>query len=199
MKHLTLLLTALLLLASCSANKTAETDLSYSIPLAKRLTNPLFAEDYSKLLVGNLTELEITKDPILSDPETRKYVEEEKARWMLSGRNARKLQSMGISGEFVGEKEHARGEALFLNNILFLGTGFETDPGPSLHVYLTEKADPRDTDFPDESSIDLGLLESHFGAQSYKVPFSENSNLLRTAVLYDAKLKRIFGFAQLYD
>ena len=54
-------------------------------------------------------------------------------------------------------------------------------------------------EFPDETAVDLGRLESAYGAQHYAVPPLDYANQLRTAVLYDRELKRIHGFAQLRE
>jgi len=161
------------------------------------MTNPLFAEEYSKTMVDRLTNLEIGKDPILEDEKMAQFVQKKKIEWKESDRKARKLQKQGMIGQIIEIKEHSKGQALLIQNILFLGPGFVSMPGPDLRLFLTEAIDPRDLDFPDASSIDLGIVESPIGAQRYKVPMTENYERLRTAVLFDVSLGRLYGFAQL--
>ena len=89
------------------------------------------------------------------------------------------------------------GEVVYVPNMLHFGTKFESSPGVSLRVYLTTVVDPRDVVFPDDTALDLGTLKNAFSAQSYNVPEVENPKLYRTAVIWDTKLDRLYGFAQL--
>ena len=104
----------------------------------------------------------------------------------------------GIFGYFVTIHEPVEGQALLMNNTLYIGPSFMTVPGPSLHIYLTTVVDPRDTKFPDATSIDLGLLSSPYDEQVYRLPSNaKNPEKYRTVVLYDTKLQRLYGFVQL--
>ncbi len=174
-----------------------KSDDSATITLEEHMQNPLFAEEYSKTMVNVLTELIIDKDTALEDEKIKNFVEEEKRKWKEKDRSARKLQQKGRHGQFIRAKEHTAGQVLLLDNILFFDLGFSTMPGPNLEIYLSEETDPRDIEFPDASSVSLGRLESPMGAQSYRIPEVENYEKLRTVVLYDESLKRIYGFAQL--
>ena len=58
--------------------------------------------------------------------------------------------------------------------------------------------DPRDVVFPDITSIDLGRIDYPYGAMSLPVHAkADAAKNLRSVVLWDAKLKRLHGFAQL--
>ena len=68
-----------------------------------------------------------------------------------------------------------------------------------MHLFLSESVDPRDIEFPDDSSVDLGPILSPYGAQRYAVPTTDPPQRYRTAVLWDMKLERLYGFAQLSE
>ena len=161
------------------------------------LDNPLYLERYSESMVDRLTELEIQKDPILENGNKKTYIERTKKKWLEISRKARNTQLQTRTGEFHRMQEYVRGEVLLMDHTLYIGTLFETDAGPELHIYLTTVLDPRDHNFPDETSVDLGLLKSPFGTQYYDVPESEHYEKFRTVVLWDKALDRLYGFAQL--
>jgi len=190
MKKLIALAFSTLLLGACSES-------GKSLTLETRLQNPLFAERYAETMVDLMVELEIQSDPLLEDESKKKIVDDTRRKWLKIGRDARKKQREGTAGHFIGTKEYTQGEALYVDNTLYLSTLFEAAPGPSLHLFLTAVVDPRDVEFPDETGIDLGRLESPYGAQQYNVPPVENPLLYRTVVLWDTKLERMYGFAQL--
>ena len=159
--------------------------------------NPLFVERYAEEMVQGLVELKIQDDPILEDKGIAKIVDKERLEWMEKAKEARSQQRKGRNGHFITINKYISGEALYLNNMLYFGTLFETTPSPSLHVHLTTVVDPRDVEFPDETSIDLGEMQSTYGAQTYKVQKVENPLLYRTIVLWDKELKQMHGFMQL--
>ncbi len=190
MKRLFVLLLPLLVLAGCASKPP-------QLTLEEALLNPLFAEQYYDMLVDLIVELEIKKDPLLEDKRKKATADEARRDALAKAKEATKVQREGTMGGFVPAKEFAKGEVLYRENRLFLGSTFETSPGPSLHLFLSTVVDPRDTAFPDDTSIDLGRLESAFGAQQYSVPPMDNPLLYRTVVLFDTKFERIYGFAQL--
>ena len=89
------------------------------------------------------------------------------------------------------------GQALALEGHLYFGPTFLTLPGPSLHVFMTKAVDPRDVAFPDPSAVDLGLLKTPYGTQSFDMPATVTLPGYRTVVLWDTRLKRLSAFAQL--
>jgi len=189
MKYLLPILSASFLLTGCFQSEQMTT--------AERMVNPLFAERYAEAMIGRMTELEIQNDPLLEDEEKRQLALKTKEHWMKLAREARKTQQEGKNGFFVTVKEYTQGEALLLGNTLYFDTTFETDPGPTLHVFLTTRIDPRDVEFPDETSVNVSPLSSPYGAQRYTLTQTDSLDELRTVVLFDTKLGRIYGFAQL--
>jgi len=192
MKRLLALAALSLLCSACSPRNTS------TMTLAERLQNPLFAERYAKMMVGRLTELEINKDPLLEEAKKQNIVTEMKQKWMEVDNEARKIQREGLRGEFVGIKEFVNGEILILEHILYFASDFETDPGPGLSIFLSDVVDPRDIDFPRTSDINLGPLQSPYGQQRYSIPETVDTTTLRTVILWDTELQRLYGFAQIY-
>ncbi|MBU2213096.1 DM13 domain-containing protein [Patescibacteria group bacterium] len=192
MKRLLTLAALSLLITACSPRNTS------TMTLAERLQNPLFAERYSKMLVGRLTELEIDKDPLLEDPKMQELVTSTKTKWMEVDREARRIQREGMKGEFVGIKEYALGEVLLLEHMLYFASDFETDPGPGLSIFLSDAIDPREVDgFPRTEEINLGPLQSPYGQQRYTIPETVDTTVFRTVILWDTELQRLYGFAQI--
>lgn len=189
-KNLFLLLP--LLLVSCKAVPGGS-----GITLEERLQNPLFAEIYYDILLDRMVELDIQDDPILKDADKAKIVEDTRRDALAKAKAANTKQREGMMGNFISVAEETKGEALFVDATLYVGPTFESNPGPSVHVLLTTVVDPREGTFPDETSIDLGPLESPFGSQAMAVPPMEDASKYRTVVLWDTKLERIHGFAQM--
>lgn len=182
-----------LVLTACSRSPE-----SYrSDALEEHLQNPLFAEHYFEALVQRMVEIVIRQDPILDDDQTKTIVDQIRREGLEKVKQATQTQLKGTYGEWIPASEWAKGEALYVNDILYFGPEFRSDPGPSLHVFLTTVVDPRMESFPDESARDLGQIQSTFGDQSYFVPNVDNPALYRTVVLFDTVLRRIYAFAQL--
>lgn len=173
------------------------TDIGDAITTKQWLENPLFAERYAESMVDRLVELDITKDPVMTDATKKAFIDEERQRWLEVARDARAAQREGVQGNFIPIGEDARGDVLYEHDRLYFGTLFEVDPLPSLHVYLTTVVDPRDVAFPDDTAMDLGPLQTAYGSQFYVVPSVGNPLLYRTAVLWDKDLGRLHSFAQL--
>lgn len=179
-----------LLLAGCSS---ATEEMS----LEQRLENPLYAERYAEEIVDRMVEYKIQNDPILEDEQKAAIIEETRKKWLEVGRDARTKQREGFTGFVTSINEPAKGELLYMGNILYTDTTFDVAPGPDLHFYITTIVDPRDTEFPDETAVDLGQLRSSYGAQKYSVPPVEDPQIYRTVVLWDNALERLYGFAQI--
>ncbi len=170
-----------------------------NVSLDALLQNPLYAERYMENMVDFYTEFEIQEDPILDNEEINAFMDSERRNWLDQSRKVRELQREGFLGNLITVNKSVYGEVLYLNDMLYLGSEFESTPGPSLHLYLTQAVDPRDVAFPDSTSIDIGRLESAYGAQSYSVPPTDKPELYRTLVLWDDKLSILYGFAQLQE
>ena len=184
-----------LLLTACSP--TLSGPLSY--PLQERLRNPLVAEHYWSGLAEHMADLVRFEEPITKDPVKMAAIDSARLRALDLVAKARALKAEGISGMFLQPTLHetALGEVLLRGSTLSFSANFLADPNPSVHVYLTTIVDPRDGAFPDATSLDLGLLQTTFGAQEYAVPEGENNSAFRTTVLYDTTLGRLISFAQM--
>jgi hypothetical protein len=180
-----------LLLTACSSQGTPDVQ-----SLEDRLQNPLFTERYSEELVDRMVEYKIQGDPILEDEDKVEAIESARKKWLEIARDARKKQREGFSGFLVTVKEQTKGEVLYIDNTLYTDTTFTVAPGPNVHIYISTVVDPRDVEFPDESAIDIGKLQSAYGAQEYPVPLIEDPQLYRSIVLWDDDLERLYGFAQ---
>jgi hypothetical protein len=196
MKRSLTLLALGLVLASCSSAPVAKPKTE---TLEENLMNPLFAAQYWTELTERMVTLHLEENPALKDSRKAaiaervrsEAVEKEKAATMIKNRNA--------YGQFVAIGEQTQGDTLIVGTTVFLGPLFETYPGVDVHLYLTKAVDPRDTDFPDASAIDLGTLQSPYGPQAYEVlKTPEELKGMRTLALWDAALGRFIAFAQLH-
>ena len=187
--------TLTLLLASC----TAATSGPIGMPLQERLHNPLVAERYWGEMAEHMADLVRFEDPITKDEVKMAIIDGERLRALDRVAEARVLKNDGISGMFLQPTPHETsvGEVLLRGNTLSFGSAFLSDPNPSVHVYLTTVTDPRDATFPDATSIDLGALQTAYGAQEYAIAAGKENTAFRTVVLYDTQLERLIGFAQL--
>ena len=196
-RYAPIIATTCLLLAGCTepslptgqANPNPET----------LMGNPLFVERYAEELVNSMAEMKIQNDPILGEFGKEAIIDSTRVFWTEQTKEARRKQLEGRSGIFIPAEEFVKGEVLFLGSTLFFDTLFEVIPGPELHVYLTTVVDPRDIAFPDTTAIDLGIIQSAYGAQSYEIPVLENPMSYRTIVLWDTQLERMYGFAQISE
>lgn len=178
----------LLALSACSSAGTS---------VAEQNRNPLTASRYGDELADSMANLIIMEDPAAKDPDVRKIIESEIARGKSIAEDARDIQSKGWLGGLIGIKGQVSGYVLYLPDELYLSSDFMTTPGSSLRAYLTTTIDPRDAVFPDPTALDIGSLQASYGAQAYRVPAQQEPGKFRTFVIYDTRLKMIYGFAQL--
>lgn len=177
-----------LLLASCSFGGSGTVSWS---------SNPLVASRYGDDLANAMANLIITNDPIAQDKAVRPIIDREIEEGKRITREAEATMKRSMQGGIIPINEDVRGYALYLDDRLYFSTDFESKPGPDLHVYLTQAVDPRDGEFPDGTAVDLGVLQSPYGAQEYRVPPQERADALRTVVFWDKSLRRLYGFGQL--
>lgn len=190
MKNIPLTLSLAIALVGCSQTQ-------YTPDQSALLNNPLYAEQYSEQMVDRMVNLEIFNDPILEDRAIKNYADDTKEQWLKVAKTARALQREGLKGTLIPMQEYVEGEVLYHNDTVHFAPHFIVAPGPSLHVFLTKVIDPRDDVFPDETAIDLGFMAVPYAAQSFAVPPVETPEEYRALVLYDVKLKRLYGFAQI--
>lgn len=162
------------------------------------LQNPLYAEYYYDDLVESMVNFQLNDPNAVADDERlQKVLEDVRYQGLKKAQEANKLQDTGAKGMLVQAKAFAQGEALFANNTVYFGPDFLSAPGPSLHVYLSTRVDPRDVEvFPSADDVDLGLMTTPYGTQQYATP-ELDPVAYRTVVLYDTMLKRVYSFVQL--
>lgn len=169
--------------------------------LKDHLRNPLYAEFYYDDLTEQMVNLALKEDPILQESGIRAIVDRTRTRSLEHAGLATKAQVEGARGKFIGDRGLAFGEALLLDDVLYIGPTFDSAPGPKLSMYLTTVLDPRDVAFPDDTAVRLGAVKNQYGAHAYEVPDhtlpAGTGSRLRTAVLWDDELGMLYGFAQL--
>lgn len=163
------------------------------------MSNPLYTKRYYDELVENLVSITIHSDPVLQKKGMTKTVERARRDAIAKAQEAEKRQRSGIKGAFIPMEEYVQGTAFLNDNTLYLSSDFEATPGISLHLFLTTAVDPRDVAFPDPSAVDLGLLQSAYGAQAFPAHLPADQSPYRTAVIFDAALERLVSFAQLSE
>lgn len=98
------------------------------------------------------------------------------------------------AGEFVGGAHPTSGTAAVVElpggrRVVTL-TGFQTDPGPDLRVYLASDRDASESE-------DLGALKGNIGDQQYDIPDGVDLARLDTVVIWCRAFSVEFGNAEL--
>lgn len=181
--------TMLVLLSACSGSSQTS--------IKEENRNPLTASRYGDELADTMANMVIQDDPAAKDPAMRTIIDAQIELGKKLGDDARMKHQEGMKGGFVQIRAEVIGYVLYVDDTMFFSPDFMTEPGADLRVLHTTVVDPRDVKFPDPTSIDLGALQSVYGPQQYSVPHQEKPELYRTLVLFDNKLKRIYGFVQL--
>lgn len=189
MRRISLLLLTLAVTA-CARGSYADADL---------LKNPLYAEFYYDDLVETMVQIQLSDPSAKNDERLLKVMEDVRRTGLARAQEANDAQDIGSQGRFIQGKHFAQGEALFTGTVLYLSPDFVVSPGPELHVFFSKDVDPRDVEvFPGTEDIDIGLLQSPYGAQQYATPELDVA-AYRSLVIYDTVLKRLYAFAQLAE
>ncbi len=182
-----------LLLTACSNNLQSMDVHNYysSNPLAAEEEATALGQVMVKMIVEDKAELQ--KNDLFDEVDRMRLEAGEQIE------RATKERKNGLLGQFVPHKQIALGFVLVrpTAGMIFTGTTFESDPGPDLHLFGSTLVDPRAEAFPSAESVDLGTMGFTYGAQTMKFDPKLWNQDFRTIVLYDLKLKRIYGFAQL--
>lgn len=196
-KHLFLSGITSIMLASCTGAPGEQ-----SSALQEYMKNPLFLERYAEEIVESLVQMQIEENPLLADEKKAALVDKARTYWLAKAKQARREQAEGRQGTFLLMEEFAQGDTLLSpDGRLYIGPTFEVTPSPDLHVFISTVVDPRDQEFPDPSSIDVGSIATPYGAQAFVLPDEmeiEQLLLYRTVVLWDTGLERLMSFAQLH-
>ncbi|MDD4319394.1 MAG: hypothetical protein PHW10_03665 [Candidatus Peribacteraceae bacterium] len=182
------------LLAACTAAGTDRSNVRWE----ELLHNPLYAERYWSELTEKMVNIHLREPDVLKDPQMRSIVDDVRTNALRRAQEASLERNKGKRGPFNTVADETTGVVLLLDRTLYFSSDFHALPGPSLRIYLSAMADPRDAAFPDATSVEIGRLESPYGAQEYLLPaILEKPEDMRSVVLYDPRLKRLSSFAQL--
>lgn len=190
-----LTLTSLLLLSACAQQQSSVA--LANIEPADYLQNPLYAEAYYDALVENMVNITVENGPLAKDPRTKDIMDKFRTNGQEFADKAELKQEEGLHGFIQSDNEHTKGEVLVLDGMLYIGPFFEIEPGPDVHVYLTEEVLATNETFPDASAMDLGTVKTMVGAQQYTIDPAKALKAPRTVVFFDRRLKDVYGFAQL--
>jgi hypothetical protein len=164
---------------------------------APRAGNPLLQIQHDEQLADALASIIINKDPLADDAAMRAELEKQIAAAKNSLSAVQSATKDAAQGPFIPAKADVRGWMLYQDDMLYLSSDFESDPGLDLHLYLTTVVDPRDVSFPVITAVDLGRIDFPYVAMALPVPHRNDAEKLRSGVLWDNTLKRLYGFVQL--
>lgn len=104
-------------------------------------------------------------------------------------------------GEFVSLDHGTSGHAAVLGDgspqrFLRL-TGFATDNGPDVNVYLTTTPPDGEESTFDDDFVDLGDMKGNVGDQNYEIPADVDLDRYHTVVIWCVRFDSAFGAAQL--
>lgn len=168
--------------------------------LQDQLRNPLYAEYYYDDLTDQMIGIALSDDPLMEDAAKRSIIDRTRTRSLEHAAVAVKAQDKGIRGAFRSDDDLVFGDVLLLDGILYVGPTFDAAPGPSQSLYFTTVVDPRDGTFPDPTAVRIGGPKNQYGAQAFDVSNlspASGTGTLRTVVLWDDELEKLYGFAQL--
>ena len=105
------------------------------------------------------------------------------------------------AGDFVSLDHGTSGHAAVLGDgspqrFLRL-TGFATDNGPDVNVYLTTTPPDGEESTFDDDYVDLGDLKGNVGDQNYEIPADVDLDRFHTVVVWCVRFDSAFGAAQL--
>lgn len=186
---LPILLSAALIFSACSKPTYTSID--------QENRNPLVASRYGDELASVLADLIIRENPIVQKEGMKERIQKEIEDAKNLAQAGRERYEGAMMGPILMMQMEGVGYVAYKDDTLFISSDFFTKPGPNLHVYLTSAVDPREGEFPDETAIDLGVIQTTYGAQEYAVPPQEDPTTLRTFVLWDKSLGILYSFAQL--
>lgn len=182
-----------LLLAACGSNLQSMDVQKYFAqnPLAAEEAATALGQVYVSMIVDEKAELE--KNDLFDEVDGMRVAAGKAIE------DATRERKNGLLGQFIPHKQFTRGFVLVRpkDGIIFTGTTFESAPGPDLHLFASELSDPREGVFPDDSAVDLGLMGYTYGPQTMTFDATLWNDNFRSLIIYDVKLKRLYGFAQI--
>ncbi|MEM8851535.1 MAG: DM13 domain-containing protein [Pseudomonadota bacterium] len=103
-------------------------------------------------------------------------------------------QTVSASGQFTGKNRHVTTGGVTIQrgadgtNYVVLGNNFSLDGAPDPHVLLAR---------PDNGAIDLGLLRSNDGGQTYQVPAGVDVSAFNRVIIWCERFSVSLGSANL--
>lgn len=94
-----------------------------------------------------------------------------------------------LMGIFKGSSHPTSGGVTIENNILKLHADFKSDPGPDLYIYLAQELNGN-------GFIDLGLMQSTTGAQTYNIPAGVDYTKNKYVLVWCKQYSVLFGYAE---
>lgn len=162
------------------------------------LENPLYAESYYADLTEQYVQMLMGEKADLEEKGQLEFIESERDAAVQNSKDASAKRKQGLWGVFVPLSDNPIGRVAVLGSTLYLGPEFLMEPSVEPHIYVSEVIDPRDSEeFPDPTSIDVGPVLSPYGTQQHVIPWETPNPKIKSVILYDKKLKRQIGFAQL--
>jgi Electron transfer DM13 len=110
-------------------------------------------------------------------------------------------------GKFIGHVHHAAGTARLVvlpdNKHLLRVEGLRTTQGPRVHVWLIDRRIDHATasrhTVKTVAHVDLGPMRANRGDANYLLPDDARITSAKTAILWCARFRVVFGFAPLDD
>jgi len=139
-------------------------------------------------------EEEVAKNPLREMTDAERAAEKETMEAMSDA-------DIEKSGSFIKGAHPTSGSIKVVQKdgaaFAILSDDFKSDSGPELHVMLTEHPNPKNSrDLHSGELVDLGILKSTEGTQTYSIPLDKVGKL-KNAVIYCKPFRVIFGSAAL--
>ena len=185
---------ACLFLIGCTSSTNSIAPLSLQQHLD---SNPLFALRYWEEMTDRLANLHVQKDPLLQDKTLAKIADDNRVYALEKAKEVNTVLRGGQLGSFNSVAETITGNAYFRDHTLYLGSDFMAYPGPALHFFLSTDFDPSGKEVEKPGNIDLGIVRNPYGEDTYIIPKTQDTSKIQSLIMWDTRLKRMFGFSQL--
>ncbi|MBT3835170.1 hypothetical protein HOF56_02875 [Candidatus Peribacteria bacterium] len=194
MKKALTLIGSVIILSSCGIGNPSEVS-----------DNPLAAEITADQILDFVSNMQIKaaeRGEEIEDGKTLRAIDKALVDAKSMQKEAHKKQDKGKKGDFYRASEHtfARGRALLIQGKLYFGFGFDISGAPGMKIYLSKHVAPHEKEeLFSEDFVEIGDLNSIYGAQSYEVPVLSETDWTeyRTVAIYSEPLEIMIGLAQI--
>ncbi|MBD0403813.1 DM13 domain-containing protein [Flammeovirga sp. EKP202] len=94
-----------------------------------------------------------------------------------------------LMGTFKGSAHPTSGGVTIEDNVLKMHSDFKSDSGPDLYIYLAQELNGN-------GFIDLGLMQSTTGEQSYNIPAGVDYTKNKYVLVWCKQYSVLFGYAE---